>query len=158
MTKQITTPWGYAERVSNVAHGIKFASTPSHGGFHLTADRQAAMPDYFREIDDNTRNGWYEEDCHAAFVVLVHRDVPGKTAEARANVGYFFPDLLARFEAGGGARRGDMALIDPDELKVAAVEAGIVSHTELTECGEQHVIPGCERDLLGKATQGSLWD
>jgi hypothetical protein len=52
------TPWGRADYKKVIADGITFYGTPSHGGFHLTPERQAAMPDALRLSDP-----WYEEDC-----------------------------------------------------------------------------------------------
>ena len=58
----ICTPWGRADATEVLAPGIEFAGTPSHGGVKLSDERLAAMP-----ADQRTRDGWYEEDCEAAF-------------------------------------------------------------------------------------------
>jgi hypothetical protein len=49
------TPWGTADSVEDVAPGIVFASTPGHGGFKLSPERNAVVPDPLRN-----GNGWYE--------------------------------------------------------------------------------------------------
>jgi hypothetical protein len=38
------TPWGVADHVSEIAPGVVEVSTPSHGGFHLNAERNAKVP------------------------------------------------------------------------------------------------------------------
>jgi hypothetical protein len=43
-----STPWGKADMVTRYARGINFYTTPGHGGFHVTARMNAAIPDYFK--------------------------------------------------------------------------------------------------------------
>jgi hypothetical protein len=38
------TPWEPAQYSQEIASGITFHSTASHGGFHLTVERVAQMP------------------------------------------------------------------------------------------------------------------
>lgn len=69
------TPWGYADEVDEVAEGIWFVSTMTHGGFWLDAQRNALVP---AEIKAETywqrgEAGWYEEDCDWAIVCLIFR-------------------------------------------------------------------------------------
>ena len=59
------TPWGQSDFKTVIAEGITSYSTPSHGGIHLSAKRQAEMPDILR-ID----SGWYEEDCDWCLVAI----------------------------------------------------------------------------------------
>ena len=65
------TPWGMSDLATQIAPGIIFYSTPSHGGFHLSADR-------LKVFSSGTLawtwqglgvQGWFEEDCDAALVV-----------------------------------------------------------------------------------------
>ena len=63
------TPWGNADHVRVVAEGITEVATPSHGGFHLSPDRVAQMPEGARK-----RSGWYEEDCEAMWVISTFFD------------------------------------------------------------------------------------
>jgi hypothetical protein len=58
------TPWGKADDSHEIAVGITSYSTPSHGGIHLSPERQLQMPKELR-ID----SGWYEEDCDWCLVV-----------------------------------------------------------------------------------------
>lgn len=64
------TPWGRADYKNVIADGITFYGTPSHGGFHLSPERQAAMPDALRLPDP-----WYEEDCDWVRIVCAFPDV-----------------------------------------------------------------------------------
>ena len=59
------TPWGISDSSERIAPGIMRYDTPSHGGFHLSAKRQAEMPEALR-----VEGGWYEEDCDWALVIL----------------------------------------------------------------------------------------
>jgi len=59
------TPWGKADDVKQVAEGLYFVSTPSHGGFKLTPALNAKIPAKVR-----AEGGWYEEDL-AYFWVIV---------------------------------------------------------------------------------------
>ena len=71
-TPPVITPWGYADNIESVAEGIDFVSTPSHGGYRLSDDReeqvQKAFPG-FKPFAGNWK-GWYEEDCDWCVVVL----------------------------------------------------------------------------------------
>lgn len=66
------TPWGPSQHVVNVAEGIRFVETASHGGYLLDADRNARIPLAWRAIswNGNGHRGWYEEDCDWALVAL----------------------------------------------------------------------------------------
>jgi hypothetical protein len=61
------TPWGQADRVQEVGPGVTFVTTPSHGGFHLDAARNARVPRAWRDATWSGQGlrGWYEEDCDA---------------------------------------------------------------------------------------------
>jgi hypothetical protein len=63
----VETPWGRPDSSVRYADGIICHSTPSHGGFHLDEERNAAMPEALRN-----RDGWYEEDCEWAKVATAH--------------------------------------------------------------------------------------
>jgi hypothetical protein len=72
MNKRINTPWGLSDDAGTViAPGIIAYTTPSHGGYHLSAERLAAMPAALRALRPfSGSTGWYEEDCDWAIVVL----------------------------------------------------------------------------------------
>src|ERR1700733_7454301 len=68
----IDTPWGRSDRCTELAPGIVFASTPSHGGFRLHPEMNARVPAEWRDasFNGNGRSGWYEEDCDWSLVAL----------------------------------------------------------------------------------------
>ena len=66
------TPWGLADSATYYGTGIVQYTTPSHGGFHVSAGLLASIPEYLQTADayaDGTR-GWYKEDCAWSIVVL----------------------------------------------------------------------------------------
>ena len=69
------TPWGPSQGATVHADGVVFHSTASHGGFHLSPERNAKVHPMLR-----TANAWYEEDCHWAAVA------------------HAFPELFTDFE------------------------------------------------------------
>ncbi|MEO8686092.1 MAG: hypothetical protein ABI414_14785 [Devosia sp.] len=71
------TPWGPSQGTTIYADGVVFYSTDSHGGFHLSSDRNRAVHATLR-----VRGGYYEED------------------EAWAIVAFSFPHLFTTFERG----------------------------------------------------------
>lgn len=61
------TPWGRADTCTIFDNGIKFYSTPSHGGFFVPKQlRQAILPYCL----DAMTSSWYEEDCEALKVYM----------------------------------------------------------------------------------------
>lgn len=72
------TPWGPSQGATVFAEGVVCHSTAGHGGFHLSADRNA-------KVDPRLRRpgGWYEEDSEWAIVALA------------------FPHLFTSFERRG---------------------------------------------------------
>lgn len=68
----MNTPWGPSQNWEKIAPGIFSHSTASHGGFHLSAERLAAMPEHLKVPGwgGNAARGWFEEDCDAALVML----------------------------------------------------------------------------------------
>ncbi len=63
------TPWGESQQTDTIAPGITRVSTASHGGFIISAERRAAMPDTLREFSTFAGGNAYEEDCDAAIVI-----------------------------------------------------------------------------------------
>lgn len=62
---QISTPWGVSQGATIYADGVVSHHTASHGGFHLTADRNTKVHPMLRSSD-----GFYEEDCCWAAVAM----------------------------------------------------------------------------------------
>lgn len=96
MTAGKRTPWGVADHVKEYAEGIVFYGTPSHGGFKLDRQRNAAVPDYMRRA-----GGWYEEDCDWAIVATVHpiafKNDPKALEDARRSLCGWHPDEYERW-------------------------------------------------------------
>lgn len=59
------TPWGVSQGATRYADGVVSHSTASHGGFHLSPDRNAKVHWQLRAAD-----GFYEEDCCWVAVAL----------------------------------------------------------------------------------------
>ncbi len=70
-----STPWGPTQCIKTYADGVVSHSTAGHGGFHLSAARNAKVPAAIRDEE-----GWYEEDCAWACVAIT------------------FPSLFTNFE------------------------------------------------------------
>ncbi len=62
----VSTLWGKPDTAVQILPGIWEVTTPSHGGFVLSDERQAAMPDELR-LD----GVFYEEDCDWARVLWI---------------------------------------------------------------------------------------
>ena len=60
-----STPWGASQGASIYADGVVFYDTPSHGGFHLSTERNAKVPPVLR-----ADGSWYEEDECWAIVAI----------------------------------------------------------------------------------------
>ena len=76
-----STPWGPSQGATFHAEDVVFHSTAGHGGFHLSAARNAKVHPLLR-----VAGGWYEED------------------EAWAIVAITFPHLFTAFERRGAER------------------------------------------------------
>ncbi len=59
------TPWGPSQGATVFAEGVVCHSAAGHGGFHLSADRNARVDRRLRRP-----GGWYEEDAEWAIVAL----------------------------------------------------------------------------------------
>ena len=64
------TPWGPSQSSTEIAPGITFHSTASHGGYELSPARVASMPKPLREFQPWAGPGYYEEDCDWSLVAL----------------------------------------------------------------------------------------
>lgn len=84
------SPWGRPDSVTQLAAGVWRVSTPGHGGFKLSPERNAAVPAIAREPD-----GWYEEDCAWAIAALAHPDAfPEVQTQARKTAMNWSPDAF----------------------------------------------------------------
>lgn len=71
------TPWGQSDHEVELAPGITFYGTPSHGGIKLSAARDKKIPQAAREYAQQWvggKAGWYEEDVAANIPWLVFFD------------------------------------------------------------------------------------
>ena len=88
------TPWGMSDGSRKIANGIRFYETPSHGGAHLSEERQAAMPEALR-----TDDGWYEEDVDYNRIILGFPQYfsEKERAEAKESLKHWAPESYEAF-------------------------------------------------------------
>jgi len=67
------TPWGQADHVRRLPHGIIAVSTPSHGGYYVPPETRRQM--HPLALNTWAGPGWYEEDCDWALVALSFPDL-----------------------------------------------------------------------------------
>jgi len=81
------SPWGVVEDFAKIGNGLFRVETPSHGGFWLSQERKAMMPDVVASVKtfgDLGDMGWYEEDCDWILPVLAFPWLFPDTDVARA--------------------------------------------------------------------------
>ncbi|TPP06041.1 DUF7007 domain-containing protein [Rhizobium glycinendophyticum] len=66
----MSTPWGGSQMAVIYTEGVVAHSTAGHGGFHLSADRNAKIHPLLRKDTP-----WYEEDCEWAIVAITFPDL-----------------------------------------------------------------------------------
>ena len=90
------TPWGPSQSEEQIADGIVFHSTSSHGGIHLDADRNARVHPAWR-----ADNGWYEEDVDWGIAAITFPDLfpPNQVERAKSALMSYRPDA---YEAATG--------------------------------------------------------
>lgn len=64
------TPWGASQGATHYGEGVTFHSTASHGGFHLSDERNTLVDHRL-----SRHKGWYEEDTEWAIVALTFPDL-----------------------------------------------------------------------------------
>ena len=65
------SPWGPAQSTTQIAPGIYWISTASHGGYYISQERLADMPQKYKQLVwIKDRPNWFEEDCAWIAVVL----------------------------------------------------------------------------------------
>ena len=67
-----STPWGTAQSAMRFARGLISYSTAGHGGLHVSSGLLARIPEYMRQaaVYGGGVNGWFEEDCESAIVIV----------------------------------------------------------------------------------------
>lgn len=85
------SPWGRIQALQCWAPGIYQVHTASHGGFKLATSRQIQIPPAMRRDD-----GWYEEDCEAALVIVSFPEVFGeeRVAMGHQTIAQYYPELV----------------------------------------------------------------
>lgn len=85
------TPWGAAQTADTIAEGITHVTTASHGGIHLSPDRNALVPDYMKlgTFQRQGAEGWYEEDCDWCIPAIIFEN------EFRTHAGFSGRDCIA---------------------------------------------------------------
>ena len=98
MKRYIETPWGPSQSQHEHAPGIVFHSTASHGGYHLSSERDKE----FCEIKEfSSWTEWLEEDCDAC---LVYLRWPELATNEQIHAAVTMARLVASWEAEGMAR------------------------------------------------------
>ncbi|MCZ7450997.1 hypothetical protein O8B93_25845 [Agrobacterium rhizogenes] len=65
-----STPWGGSQMAVTYGEGVVCHATAGHGGFHLSANRNAKVHPLLRKDTP-----WYEEDCEWAIVAVTFPDL-----------------------------------------------------------------------------------
>lgn len=92
------TPWGQSDGQQKYGHGIRFVSTPSHGGLCVDGELMQKMPKAFISGNDRFAQqraaGWFEEDCDWAFVAISFPShfSPQQVADATRIIRDTYPD------------------------------------------------------------------
>lgn len=91
--KPKSSPWGRVDLATEIADGIWFVSTTSHGGFLVSDERLAAMPKELRKLGSSDSpfhgtRGAFEEDVEAPAVVVAFplEFTSGEVARAQGGV------------------------------------------------------------------------
>lgn len=95
------TPWGTSDDAGELAgsEGVRFYSTPSHGGYLVPPKLVSRVPALVRErcAIKASVGDWYEEDCAAAVVAVVFSLCSGdRLNDARGVVVLYFGPIIAR--------------------------------------------------------------
>lgn len=131
------TPWGMSDYKKKYAIGINFYGTPSHGGYKVSDKKNQMIPDYMRNL-----NGWYEEDCEWAKVVVCFPDVfeTEHVEMAKNTLKNWFPDAYEKFY-GVKLKEGESFVRDKELFKerhkndyivVSAINSD--KYTDMVEC------------------------
>jgi hypothetical protein len=97
-----SSPWGRIDYARELVPGVVQVGTSSHGGLYLSPERNAAVPEVFRQTTDGDA-GWYEEDCEWAKVAFVFPEVAAQMSEPETlgtiekTVKQWYPDAYEAF-------------------------------------------------------------
>ena len=95
------TPWGESQSITEVAEGVQFVKTSSHGGYKLSTERLQQMPDCLKATTAFYKgDGWFEEDCEWARVALAFPSLfpPKAIPAAEATMRSVYPQILQEFK------------------------------------------------------------
>ena len=101
MFSSMPTPWGTSQTRTEMAKGIVFYTTSSHGGMHLTKARMDKMPEQFKSERgygthaERNGEGWFEEDCEVGLVIEAFPDdfTPEQVETAKKSNRNWYPKL-----------------------------------------------------------------
>lgn len=79
--RPMSSPWGGVQHAKEYGPGIWSVSTPSHGGFLLSPERNAKVDERWRSA-----GGWYEEDCEWAVVCCTYPEAFSEVWRRQADV------------------------------------------------------------------------
>lgn len=119
--KSLVTPWGSAERITEVAPAIQRVSTAHHGGYRLSHARQQQLS---KAIGASVE--WFEEDNDAAIVEAAFQDA-FDSERAKKRLYDTYPELMEKIcgVSAGGYIQGKAAELkksfqsDPDAWFIA---------------------------------------
>ncbi|MGV2104280.1 DUF7007 domain-containing protein [Rhizobium sp. 21-4511-3d] len=131
-----STPWGGSQLAMIYTDGIVSHSTPGHGGFHLSSDRNSLV-----DASVRSAGGWYEEDCEWAIVALTFPEIftayERRCAEeiAKNTFPAFWERLRGRQLEPGESRSKDRVAFDRTHADDWIVISAIASsqHAGMTE-------------------------
>lgn len=98
------TPWGYSQQSYKFGRGITQYSTAGHGGFHVSAGLLRKMDPALRRVGGKyiswKAEGWFEEDCEWAAVVVSfpERFEPSMVAAAEKTMEQWQPEAWEAFQ------------------------------------------------------------
>ncbi|MDP9839880.1 hypothetical protein J2T09_004660 [Neorhizobium huautlense] len=150
-----STPWGMSQSATIYGPGIVCHATAGHGGFHLSSDRNLAVPSALRND-----TGWYEEDVEWAVVAHAFPDLftgyERRTADEtiRHRWPEFWETVHGRLLVAGESRAKDRQVFDGIHANSWIVSSAIFSdhHAGMTEVvarrGPKREIGGGERRYL----------
>lgn len=115
------TPRGEAQTTDVHAEGVAFHSTASHGGFKLDTERNALVHPLWRN------DGFYEEDCEAAIVIVTFPELFSAeiAAAAHKTAKNWFPEAYEQI-FGVTLRPGESITKDEQDFRRQHAEDWIV--------------------------------